>query len=231
MGEAPKVSMPEKFIINDNMIEPPASEEEAKDVEVLRGPNIKPFPKTEPLPAEIEAKAVLKVGDNITTDHIMPAGAKILPYRSNIPHLSQFCFGVCDETFPERIKKEGKGFIIGGANYGQGSSREHAALVPLYLGVKAVITKSFARIHVANLVNAGILPFTFKNEADYDKIAQGDELALPEIRERLRSNESIVLKNITKGEEYELDSSHLSERQRDMLLCGGLLDYTREMNK
>ena len=231
MGEAPKVSMPEKFIINDNMIEPPASEEEAKDVEVLRGPNIKPFPKTEPLPAELEAKAVLKVGDNITTDHIMPAGAKILPYRSNIPHLSQFCFGVCDETFPERIKKEGKGFIIGGANYGQGSSREHAALVPLYLGVKAVITKSFARIHVANLVNAGILPFTFKNEADYDKIAQGDELALPEIRERLRSNESIVLKNITKGEEYELDSSHLSERQRDMLLCGGLLDYTREMNK
>lgn len=231
MGEAPMVSMPEKFIINDNMIEPPASEEEAKDIEVLRGPNIKPFPKTEPLPAEIEAKAVLKVGDNITTDHIMPAGAKILPYRSNIPHLSQFCFGVCDETFPERIKKEGKGFIIGGANYGQGSSREHAALVPLYLGVKAVITKSFARIHVANLVNAGILPFTFKNEADYDKIAQGDELALPEIRERLRSNESIVLKNITKGEEYELDSSHLSERQRDMLLCGGLLDYTREMNK
>ena len=231
MGESPKISMPEKFIINDNMIEPPASEEEAKDVEVLRGPNIKPFPKTEPLPAEIEAKAVLKVGDNITTDHIMPAGAKILPYRSNIPHLSQFCFGVCDETFPERIKKEGKGFIIGGANYGQGSSREHAALVPLYLGVKAVITKSFARIHVANLVNAGILPFTFKNEADYDKIAQGDELALPEIRERLRSNESIVLKNITKGEEYELDSSHLSERQRDMLLCGGLLDYTREMNK
>ena len=228
MGEAPKVSMPEKFIINDNMIEPPASEEEAKDVEVLRGPNIKPFPKTEPLPAEIEAKAVLKVGDNITTDHIMPAGAKILPYRSNIPHLSQFCFGVCDETFPERIKKEGKGFIIGGANYGQGSSREHAALVPLYLGVKAVITKSFARIHVANLVNAGILPFTFKNEADYDKIAQGDELALPEIRERLRSNESIVLKNITKGEEYELDSSHLSERQRDMLCFAAVCLTTQE---
>lgn len=231
MGDAPQISMPDKFIVNDNMIEPPASVEEAKDIEVLRGPNIKPFPKTEPLPAELEARAVLKVGDNITTDHIMPAGAKILPYRSNIPHLSQYCFAVCDESFPERIKKEGKGFIIGGANYGQGSSREHAALVPLYLGVKAVITKSFARIHVANLVNAGILPFTFKNEADYDKIAQGDELALPEIRERLKSNESIVLKNITKGEEYELDSSHLSERQRDMLVCGGLLDYTREMNK
>lgn len=231
MGDAPQISMPDKFIVNDNMIEPPASVEEAKDIEVLRGPNIKPFPKTELLPAELEAKAVLKVGDNITTDHIMPAGAKILPYRSNIPHLSQYCFAVCDESFPERIKKEGKGFIIGGANYGQGSSREHAALVPLYLGVKAVITKSFARIHVANLVNAGILPFTFKNENDYDKINQGDELELPQIREKLKNNDSIILKNITKGEEYELNSDHLSERQRDMLLCGGLLDYTREMNK
>ncbi len=231
MGDAPQISMPDKFIVNDNMIEPPASVEEAKNIEVLRGPNIKPFPKTEPLPAELEAKAVLKVGDNITTDHIMPAGAKILPYRSNIPHLSQYCFAVCDESFPERIKKEGKGFIIGGANYGQGSSREHAALVPLYLGVKAVITKSFARIHVANLVNAGILPFTFKNENDYDKINQGDELELPQIREKLKNNDSIILKNITKGEEYELNSDHLSERQRDMLLCGGLLDYTREMNK
>ena len=231
LGDAPQISMPEHFIVNDNMIVPPASPEEAKDVEVLRGPNIKPFPKTEPLPADITAKAVLKVGDNITTDHIMPAGAKILPYRSNIPHLSQYCFGVCDETFPERIKAEGKGFIIGGANYGQGSSREHAALVPLYLGVKAVITKSFARIHVANLVNAGILPFTFSDEADYDKIDQMDELELVNIRDCIENNKPVVLKNITKGEEYNLDSSHLSERQRAMLLCGGLLDYTREMNK
>lgn len=231
LGEAPKIEMPDKFIVNDNMVEPPATVEEAANVEVLRGPNIKPFPKTEPLPENIEAKVMLKVGDNITTDHIMPAGAKILPYRSNIPHLSQYCFAVCDEEFPERIKKEGKGFIIGGANYGQGSSREHAALVPLYLGVKAVITKSFARIHVANLVNAGILPFTFKNESDYDKIDQMDELALNGIREAIKNNTPVVLKNITKGEEYELDSSHLSQRQRDMLLCGGLLDYTREMNK
>lgn len=231
LGDAPVVEMPEHFIVNDNMIEPPASEEEAKDIEVLRGPNIKPFPKTEPLPQEITAKAILKVGDNITTDHIMPAGAKILPYRSNIPHLSQYCFAVCDETFPERIKKEGKGIIIGGTNYGQGSSREHAALVPLYLGVKAVITKSFARIHVANLVNAGILPFTFKDESDYNRIDQLDELALPDVREKLEKKETIILKNITKGEEYELDSSHLSDRQRAMLLCGGLLDYTREMNK
>ncbi len=231
LGEAPKIEMPNKFIVNDNMIEPPASVEDAASIEVLRGPNIKPFPKTEPLPENIEAKVMLKVADNITTDHIMPAGAKILPYRSNIPHLSQYCFAVCDEEFPERIKKEGKGFIIGGANYGQGSSREHAALVPLYLGVKAVITKSFARIHVANLVNAGILPFTFKNESDYDKIDQMDELALEGIREAIKNNTPVVLKNITKGEDYELDSSHLSQRQRDMLLCGGLLDYTREMNK
>lgn len=231
LGEAPKIEMPNKFIVNDNMIEPPASVEDAESIEVLRGPNIKPFPKTEPLPKNIEAKVMLKVGDNITTDHIMPAGAKILPYRSNIPHLSQYCFAVCDEEFPERIKKEGKGFIIGGANYGQGSSREHAALVPLYLGVKAVITKSFARIHVANLVNAGILPFTFKNESDYDKIDQMDELALEGIKEAIKNNTPVVLKNITKGEDYELDSSHLSQRQRDMLLCGGLLDYTREMNK
>lgn len=231
LGVAPKISMPEHFIVNDNMIEPPASPEDADKVEVLRGPNIKPFPKTEKLPEEITAKAVLKVGDNITTDHIMPAGAKILPYRSNIPHLSQYCFAVCDEAFPERIKAEGKGFIIGGANYGQGSSREHAALVPLYLGVKAVITKSFARIHVANLVNAGILPFTFVNEEDYDKIDQMDELSLPNIKDAIENNKPVVLKNITKGEEYQLDSSHLSSRQRAMLVCGGLLDYTREINK
>ncbi|MEE1369028.1 MAG: aconitate hydratase [Acutalibacteraceae bacterium] len=231
LGEAPTVEMPEHFTINDNMIEPPASPEEAASIEVLRGPNIKPFPKTEPLPESITAKAVLKVGDNITTDHIMPAGAKILPYRSNIPHLSQFCFGVCDESFPERIKGEGKGIIIGGANYGQGSSREHAALVPLYLGVKAVITKSFARIHVANLVNAGILPFTFANEADYDRIDQMDQLELADIRTAMENNTPVVLKNLTKNEEYPLDASHLSARQRAMLLCGGLLDYTRESNK
>ena len=231
LGEAPTVEMPEHFTINDNMIEPPASPEEAASIEVLRGPNIKPFPKTEPLPESITAKAVLKVGDNITTDHIMPAGAKILPYRSNIPHLSQFCFGVCDESFPERIKAEGKGIIIGGANYGQGSSREHAALVPLYLGVKAVITKSFARIHVANLVNAGILPFTFANEADYDRIDQMDQLELADIRTAMENNTPVVLKNLTKNEEYPLDASHLFARQRAMLLCGGLLDYTRESNK
>ncbi len=230
LGEAPHIVMPERFIVNDNMIEPPATPEEAKDVEVLRGPNIKPFPKTQPLPEEITAKAVLKVGDNITTDHIMPAGAKILPYRSNIPYLSKFCFAVCDETFSERCKAEGKGFVIGGSNYGQGSSREHAALVPLYLGVKAVITKSFARIHVANLINAGILPFTFADEADYDKIDQMDELSLPNIREKIANGETVTLKNLTKDEEYALEAN-FSQRQKDILLAGGLLDYTRELHK
>ncbi len=227
LGEALHIEMPEKFEINDNMVAMPASPEEAKDVEVLYGPNIKPFPTTEKLPESIEAKAILKVGDDITTDHIMPAGAKILPYRSNIPYLSQFCFAVCDKTFAERCKAEGKGIIIGGANYGQGSSREHAALVPLYLGVKAVVTKSFARIHCANLINAGILPLNFKDEADYNKISQGDELALPGIKEAITSGKPAVLNNLTTGESYELKYD-LSNRQKDIILAGGLLNYTRE---
>ena len=227
LGEPLHIEMPEKFVVNDNMIEMPASPEEADKVEFLYGPNIKPFPTTEKLPESITAKAILKVGDDITTDHIMPAGAKILPYRSNIPYLSQFCFAVCDKTFAERCKAEGKGIIIGGANYGQGSSREHAALVPLYLGIKAVITKSFARIHCANLINAGILPLNFENEADYDKISQGDELSLPNIKEEIEAGKPVVLKNLTTGESYELKYD-LSKRQKDIILAGGLLNYTRE---
>ena len=227
LGEPLHIEMPEKFVVNDNMIEMPASPEEADKVEVLYGPNIKPFPTTEKLPESITAKAILKVGDDITTDHIMPAGAKILPYRSNIPYLSQFCFAVCDKKFAERCKAEGKGIIIGGANYGQGSSREHAALVPLYLGIKAVITKSFARIHCANLINAGILPLNFENEADYDKISQGDELSLPNIKEEIEAGKPVVLKNLTTGESYELKYD-LSKRQKDIILAGGLLNYTRE---
>lgn len=230
LGKMPEIEMPDEFIINDNMIAMPASVEDADSVEVIYGPNIKPFPKTEAMPEDITAKAVLKVGDNITTDHIMPAGAKILPYRSNIPYLSNFCFKQCDEKFAEHCKEAGKGIIIGGANYGQGSSREHAALVPLYLGIKAVITKSFARIHCANLVNAGIIPFTFANEADYDRISVNDELCLEEIRESIANGTDVTLKNITTGESYKLDYQ-LSERQRDILLAGGLLDYTRESQK
>lgn len=230
LGKMPEIEMPDEFIINDNMIAMPASVEDADSVEVIYGPNIKPFPKTEAMPEDITAKAVLKVGDNITTDHIMPAGAKILPYRSNIPYLSNFCFKQCDEKFAEHCKEAGKGIIIGGANYGQGSSREHAALVPLYLGIKAVITKSFARIHCANLVNAGIIPFTFANEADYDRISVNDELCLEGIRESIANGTDVTLKNLTTGKSYKLDYQ-LSERQRDILLAGGLLDYTRESQK
>lgn len=227
LGEFPEITLPEEFIINDNMVAVPATPDEAKDVEVMYGPNIKPFPTSEPMGESISAKAVLKVGDDITTDHIMPAGAKILPYRSNIPYLSQFCFGVCDKTFPERIKAEGKGIIIGGANYGQGSSREHAALVPLYLGVKAVITKSFARIHCANLINAGILPLNFANPSDYDKITEGDELSLEGIKNAIISSSPAILKNLTTGESYELKYD-LSDRQKDIILAGGLLNYTKK---
>ncbi len=227
LGEFPEIVLPDEFIINDNMVAMPATPEEAKNVEVMYGPNIKPFPTSEPMGEDITAKAVLKVGDDITTDHIMPAGAKILPYRSNIPFLSQYCFGVCDKTFPERIKAEGKGIVIGGANYGQGSSREHAALVPLYLGVKAVITKSFARIHCANLINAGILPLNFANPDDYDKITQGDELSLKGIKNAIINNEPAVLVNLTTNEEYEIKYD-LSQRQKDIILAGGLLNYTKE---
>lgn len=226
LGDAIAIDLPRSFLINDNMITAPASAEEADSVEILRGPNIKPFPTTAPMSEEINAKAVLKVGDNITTDHIMPAGSKILPYRSNIPYLSQYCFGVCDKDFPERCKAEGKGIVIGGSNYGQGSSREHAALVPLYLGIKAVIVKSFARIHMANLVNAGIIPFTFNNPDDYDGIDQMDELVISDIRSLVGIGD-VTVKNITKDTEFTV-SCNISERQRDILLAGGLLDYTRE---
>ena len=230
LGEMPEIKLPERFIVNDNMIEKPASVEEADSVEIKYGPNIKPFPTSVELPESIEAPAILKVGDNITTDHIMPAGAKILPYRSNIPYLSNFCFRQCDEKFSERCKAAGKGFIIGGANYGQGSSREHAALVPLYLGIKAVIAKSFARIHCANLINAGIMPFTFADGSDYDRIDTDDVLALEGIREKIADGKPVTLKNLTKGEEYALNYDY-SDRQTAMILAGGLLNYTKNLSK
>ncbi len=226
LGEEPHVTMPAAFKIDDSAVIPPATPEEAKDLEVLRGPNIKPFPKSEPQEDTLSAELVLKVGDNITTDHIMPAGAKILPYRSNIPHLSQFCFAVCDETFPERAKALGKSIIVGGSNYGQGSSREHAALVPMYLGVRAVITKSFARIHVANLINAGIMPLTFKNPDDYDKLNQSDKLTLTNVFAGMDSGE-IMLKDETTGDEIPLVCS-FTERQKAILKAGGLLEYTKK---
>jgi aconitate hydratase len=227
LGVQPAFHMPEQFLINDNMIIPPASVEEAASLEILRGPNIKEFPVANALAEEIACDCTLKVGDNITTDHIMPAGAKILPYRSNIPYLSKFCFAVCDESFAQRSLEAGSGIIVGGENYGQGSSREHAALVPLYLGVKAVVAKSFARIHVANLINAGIVPLTFADPADYDKISQGDKLVLSDIKEAIAAGKSnFTLLNATTGEAITLVGNY-STRQADMLLAGGLLNYTK----
>ncbi len=227
LGEMPKFELPKEFIINDNMVVTPATLDEADSVEILRGPNIKPFPKTSPLEESVECKCSLKVGDNITTDHIMPAGAKILPLRSNIPAISQYCFTVCDEEFPKRAETLGKSVIVGGVNYGQGSSREHAALAPLHLGVKAVLVKSFARIHRSNLINAGILPLTFANEADYDKISEGDDLAFENLKERIVNGEDVVLKNKTTGEEI-LCKCELTDRTKAIILAGGLLSYTKE---
>lgn len=228
LGEMPEIELPEVFDINDSAVLAPADIETAEKTEVLRGPNIKPFPVSKPLGDRIAAKVSLKVGDNITTDYIMPAGSKILPYRSNIPHLSQFCFSVCDKDFPERAKALKESFIIGGTNYGQGSSREHAALVPMYLGVRAVITKGFARIHAANLINSGILPLTFVDPDDYDTIDQGDELCLDNIFEGLDDG-SLILEDKTKGKKIAL-SCNFTDRQKNILKAGGLLSFTKQEN-
>ena len=226
LGEMPEIKMPDAFRIDDSAIIAPAEPKDAKSLEILRGPNIKKFPESYPQEDTIRAELVLKVEDNITTDHIMPAGAKILPYRSNIPYLSQFCFGVCDKTFPERAKAAEKSIIVGGANYGQGSSREHAALVPLYLGVRVVITKSFARIHVANLINAGIMPLTFANADDYEKVSQGDMLSIENVWAGMDSGK-MLLKNETTGDEIPLVCT-FTERQKAILKAGSLLSYTKE---
>ena len=225
LGEMPEIKMPHSFKIDDSAIIPPAPESEAAALEVRRGPNIKEFPKSAPQLDTLECELVLKVGDNITTDHIMPAGAKILPYRSNIPYLSSFCFGVCDKTFPERAKAAGQSIVVGGSNYGQGSSREHAALVPLYLGVRAVISKSFARIHAANLINAGIMPLTFKDPADYDRLSQGDMLCITGVYAGFDSGEMTLLDKTT-GEKITLCCS-FTDRQKAILKAGSLLEYTK----
>ncbi len=218
------VEMPEHFEVNDNMVIPPAKC--ACEVEVIRGPNIKPFPKHEPLPGEIEAEVLLKMEDNITTDHIMPSNAKLLPYRSNIPYLADHCLTPVDETFPARAKQAGKCMLVAGENYGQGSSREHAALAPLHLGVKAVIAKSFARIHMANLINNGILPLVFADADDYDKIGQGDTLRILDVRENIGEREVFAVENVTKGMAFDVCLS-VSPRLRKILLAGGLLNDTR----
>lgn len=219
------IKAPEKFIVNDNMIAPPT--EDSSCVEVVRGPNIKPFPINEELKDVIEAKIMLKMEDNITTDHIMPSNAKLLPYRSNVPYLADYCLTPVDETFPARAKEAGASILVAGENYGQGSSREHAALAPLYLGVKAVIAKSFARIHAANLINSGILPLTFADAADYDSVAQGDELRMETLLDNVANCETFKLVDVTKGLEFEV-KLEASPRLRQILLAGGLLNFTKK---
>lgn len=226
LGPMPAVTLPEQFRIDDSAVLPPAPADEADAVEVLRGPNIQPFPQSRPFADTLTAELVLKVGDNITTDHIMPAGSKILPYRSNIPKLAEFCFTVCDPTFPARARAAGDGIIVGGSNYGQGSSREHAALVPMYLGIRCVVAKSFARIHAANLINAGILPLTFENPADYDALQPGARLRIDGIRAGMAAGK-LTLTDTAAGKSYSVVCS-LTERQQAILLAGGLLNYTKE---
>lgn len=225
LGDAPVIEMPDKFLINDNLIIPPA--EDGSKVEVVRGPNIKPFPVNKPLEDNVKGKALIKLGDNITTDHIMPSNAKLLPFRSNVPYLAEFCLTPCDPDFPKRAKENGGGFIIGGVNYGQGSSREHAALAPLQLGVKGVIAKSFARIHMANLINSGIIPMVFENEKDYDLIDMNDELVIENAKQQILSGDELIVKNATKDKTFKVKVL-LSQRQVNMILAGGLLNYTRE---
>ena len=216
--------MPEEFIVDDSMIIPPLSPEEAKKIDIIRGPNIKPLPLKDALADTIDGEVLLKVGDDITTDHIMPAGAQILPLRSNIPEIAKHVFKVVDPEFYNRAMEKKGGFIIGGDNYGQGSSREHAAIAPSYLGIKAVIVKSFARIHLANLINFGIIPFEFKNSDDFEKIEQGDklEIGVSDIRKQ-----PVIMKNIAKGQEYELVHT-LTDKEIDVLEAGGKLQYVKK---
>ncbi len=225
LGEPPAVQLPEQYRTDDALILPASDRPE--QIEIERGPNIKPLPLA-PAPANtIEAEVLLKLGDNISTDHIMPAGARILPLRSNIPAIAEHVFERVDPTFPERARKAGNGIIVGGSNYGQGSSREHAALAPMYLGLRAVIAKSFARIHWANLVNFGIVPLTFVNESDYDGIGQGDVLRIDSVREALPTSQRLVVRNVTKGTQFEAQHT-LTGRQVDILLAGGLLNHVRD---
>lgn len=222
-GEAPSIKIPDIFYTNDNMIIEPASPGE--DVEVVRGPNIKPFPLNEKLKDSVKGKVLIKVEDNITTDHIMPSNAKLLPYRSNIPYLAEYCLTPCNKDFPKRAKENNGGFIVGGSNYGQGSSREHAALAPLYLGIKGVLATSFARIHKSNLINSGILPLTFENEEDYKKISEFDELAADNLIDQVK-NGRVKIKNVTKNEEYNM-KIELTKKELDMILAGGRINLIK----
>jgi aconitate hydratase len=224
LGKPVAVTPPKKFILDDNLIVPPSPNPE--QVEIVRGPNIKPVPIRKELSSTIEGEILLKMGDNITTDHILPAGSKVLPLRSNIPAISEYAFSRVDPDFPKRAKEKSGGFVVGGSNYGQGSSREHAALAPMYLGLKGAIVKSFARIHRANLINFGILPLIFMDEKEYDAIGQGDQLRIDRVAEQIRGGQQLVVKNLTKGTEFKVKHD-LTRREVDVVLAGGMLNYTK----
>jgi aconitate hydratase len=223
LGKPPIVKEPESFFVNDNLIIPPANNPDK--VKIIKGPNIKPFPTGKPLSSKIQGKVLIKVKDNITTDHIMPSNAKLLPYRSNIPYLSNYCLTPCDKNFPKKAKKNKGGFIIAGINYGQGSSREHAALIPLYLGIRAVLAKSFARIHQANLVNNGIIPLIFKNPEDYDNVNEMDELLIENTFFQVKKG-IVKIKNLTKGKEYKM-LLNITASQKEIIVQGGLLNLVK----
>jgi len=224
LGKYPRVTMPKSIDIDDSGIIPPAKNPDK--VEIIRGPNIAPLPINSAMGEMMIGEVLLKVGDNITTDHIMPAGAKVLPLRSNIPKIAEFVYYQVDPEFAKRAKEKSGGFIVGGDNYGQGSSREHAALAPMYLGIKLVATKSFARIHLANLINFGILPATFSNPADYDDLKQGDQLEILNVKQLVKESETIEAENKNNGHKYSLQIN-LTSRQREIMIAGGLLNYTR----
>ncbi|SYZ72697.1 Aconitate hydratase [Candidatus Zixiibacteriota bacterium] len=228
LGKEPRIVLPKKIDIDDSGIIPPSRNPDK--VEVVRGPNIAPLPINNPMGEMLIGEILLKVGDNITTDHIMPAGAKVLPLRSNVPRIAEFVYYQVDPEFAKRAKERSGGFIVGGDNYGQGSSREHAALAPMFLGVKLVITKSFARIHLANLINFGILPATFINAADYDDIKQGNQLEILRVKEQIKAGDTIEAENKTNGHKYLL-RVNLTPRQREIIFAGGLLNYTRAGGK
>ena len=226
LGQKPlRILRPKRFFIDDSMILTPSLDPEAVVIE--RGPNIKPLPTRGPLEDVIEGKVLLKLGDNITTDHILPAGAKVLPLRSNIPAISEYLFERVDGSFVRRAKESGGGFLVGGENYGQGSSREHAALAPMFVGIRAIIVKSYARIHRSNLINFGILPLTFKDEKEFERVEQGDQLRIEKVRDRLQANGSLNIQNVTQGRTFEVFHG-LNEREIKILLAGGLLNYTRK---
>ena len=220
----PRIPMPKQFLIDDGMILLPSSK--PKEVVIERGPNIKPLPIRGPLEDVMEGSVILKMGDNITTDHILPAGAKVLPLRSNIPLISEHLFERVDSSFAKRAKQLGGGFVVGGQNYGQGSSREHAALAPMYLGIKAILAKSYARIHRSNLINFGILPLTFKDQEEFQKIQQGDQLKIKDIQVKLKKDKFLEIENMTQQRVFEV-SHGLNQREKETLLAGGLLNYTR----